>query len=144
MSPQIRKHCPYPSRVQSLISAKQLCECRQRGSESNITCGMLGLLFVLQGLSCFLVGQKKQFGQKKQSWYVPLCERICDLDFGSSGLYCSVIIVIKCNLADYDIPCAISLSKIAIRLKMYGCFSSSHYSADFAILRTSKHVMPKF
>ena len=36
--------------MQSLISAKLLCECRQRGSESNLTCGMLGLLFVLQAL----------------------------------------------------------------------------------------------
>ena len=36
--------------MQSLISAKLLCECRQRGLESNLTSGMLGLLFVLQAL----------------------------------------------------------------------------------------------
>ena len=40
--------------MQSLISAKLLCECRQRGSESNLTSGMLGLLFVLQALDCSL------------------------------------------------------------------------------------------
>ena len=36
--------------MQSLISAKLLCECRKRGLESNLTSGMLGLLFVLQTL----------------------------------------------------------------------------------------------
>ena len=36
--------------MQSLISAKLLCECRQRGLESNLTSGMLGLFFVLQTL----------------------------------------------------------------------------------------------
>ena len=37
--------------MQSLISAKLLCECRQRGLESNLTSGMLGLLFVFTGCS---------------------------------------------------------------------------------------------
>ena len=36
--------------MQSLISAKLLYECRQRGLESNLTSGMLGLFFVLQAL----------------------------------------------------------------------------------------------
>ena len=40
--------------MQSLISAKLLCECRKRGLESNLTSGMLGLLFVLQTLGCSL------------------------------------------------------------------------------------------
>ena len=40
--------------MQSLISAKLLCERRQRGSESNLTSGMLGLLFVLQAPDCSL------------------------------------------------------------------------------------------
>ena len=40
--------------MQSLISDKLLCECRQRGLESNLTSGMLGLLFVLQTLGCSL------------------------------------------------------------------------------------------
>ena len=40
--------------MQSLISAKLLCECIQRGSDSNLTSGMLGLLFVLQALGCSL------------------------------------------------------------------------------------------
>ena len=34
----------------SFISAKLLCECRQRRSESKLTSEMLGLLFVLQAL----------------------------------------------------------------------------------------------
>ena len=61
-SPQISKHCPYPSGVQSLISAKLLCECRQGGLESNLTSGMLGLLFVLQTLGYFLEATPTIFG----------------------------------------------------------------------------------
>ena len=36
--------------MQSLISAKLLCKCRQRGLEPNLTSGMLDSFFVLQTL----------------------------------------------------------------------------------------------
>ena len=48
--------------MQSLISAKLLCECRQRGLESNLTSGMLGLLFVLQTLGYSLEATPTIFG----------------------------------------------------------------------------------
>ena len=50
MESSISNHCPYPSRVQSLISAKLLSECRQRGLESNLASGVLGILVVLHAL----------------------------------------------------------------------------------------------
>ena len=40
--------------MQSLINAKLLRECRQRGLESNLTPGKLGLLVVLQALDSSL------------------------------------------------------------------------------------------
>ena len=113
--------------MQLLISAKLLCEYRQRGLESNLTSRMLGLLFILQALGYSLEAKPTIWAvctlrdQETNAWL---------LNFGDCNRHEMALLRCFCIAIVFSlsINCAETISRVAEhRLLDPGVFGKENY-----------------